>query len=141
MKLTQYYPVIQTQDVAGTSAFFQEHFQFATAFESDWYVHLQSAVDPKVNLAVLDADHETIPERGRGVTRGMILNFEVDDVDTVHKRLQDSGLPIVKPLQDEVFGQRHFIVADPNGILIDVVKPIPPAPEFVAQYAENALPT
>ena len=141
MKLTQYYPVIQTQDVAGTSAFFQEHFQIATAIESDWYVHLQSTVDPKVNLAVLDADHETIPERGRGVTRGMILNFEVDDVDTVHERLRDSGLAIVKPLQDEVFGQRHFIVADPNGILIDVVKPIPPAPEFVAQYAEDALPT
>ena len=40
----------------------------------------------------------------------------------------------------ERFGQRHFITADPNGVLIDVVTPIPPSPEFAALYSEAALP-
>ena len=141
MKLTQYYPVIQTTDVAGTAAFYKAHFGFAPAFEAEWYVHLQSTTDPSVNLAVLDAMHETIPEAGRGETRAMILNFEVEDVDAVHQRLANAGLPMLKPLTDEAFGQRHFITADPNGILIDVIRPIPPSAEFAAQYAEAALPT
>ena len=41
---------------------------------------------------------------------------------------------------DEPFGQRHFITADPNGVMIDVIKPIPPSAEFAAQYADEALP-
>ncbi|MFX4229610.1 MAG: hypothetical protein ACFHHU_17570 [Porticoccaceae bacterium] len=44
------------------------------------------------------------------------------------------------PLRDEPFGQRHFITRDPNGVLIDVIKPIPPSAEFLAQYAADAVP-
>jgi len=33
---------------------------------------------------------------------------------------------------------RHFITRDPNGVLIDVIKPIPPSAEFLAQYAAEA---
>ena len=43
-------------------------------------------------------------------------------------------------LTDEAFGQRHFITADPNGVLIDVITPIPPSAEFAAAYAPEALP-
>lgn len=140
MKTTQYYPVIQTLDVAGTSEFYQAHFGFRPAFAADWYVHLQSQQDPSVNLAVLGANHETIPEPGRGATRGMILNFEVDDAGAEYDRLCAAGLPILKPLTDEAFGQRHFITTDPNGILIDVITPIPPSAEYAAQYSAAALP-
>ena len=44
-------------------------------------------------------------------------------------------------LRDEAFGQRHFIAADPNSVMIDVIKPIPPSAEHAAQYAPEALPT
>lgn len=30
--------------------------------------------------------------------------------------------------------------ADPNGVLLDIIKPIPSSPEFQAQYTETALP-
>ena len=141
MKITQYYPVIQTKDVSETSAFYVDHFDFVHMFEADWYVHLQSKHDPKVNLAILDATHETIPEVARGSVAGLILNFEGEDPDALFERAKDASLPILKPLVDEVFGQRHFITADPNGVLIDVIKPIPPSAEFAAQYADEALPT
>ncbi len=39
-------------------------------------------------------------------------------------------------LRSEELGQRHFITADPNGVLIDVIKPIPPSAEFLAHYTE-----
>ncbi|UHQ24593.1 VOC family protein [Lysobacter sp. 5GHs7-4] len=141
MKVTSYYPVIMTADVAATRAFYVRHFGFAELFSSDWYVHLQLHDDPSVNLAILDGEHETIPAVGRGRASGLLLNFEVEDVDAVHERLQAAGLPILRSLRDEAFGQRHFITADPNGVLIDVIKPIPPSAEFAAQYDAAALPT
>lgn len=141
MKCTQYYPVIQTMDVAETAAFYTDNFGFKPTFESDWYVHLQSSDDEKVNLAVLRGDHETIPAEGQGTINGLILNFEVEDPDAVYARAEEAGLPILKTLRDEPFGQRHFITKDPNGVLIDVIKPIPPSPEFLAQYAADAVPS
>lgn len=140
MRITSFYPVLMTRDVAGTAAFYRDHFGFVAAFESDWYVHLQAASDPAVNLAVLDGAHATIPEAGRGVTAGLLLNFEVEDVDAVHERLVTAGLPILLALRDEPFGQRHFITSDPNGVLIDVITPIPPSAEFAGLYTADALP-
>lgn len=140
MKTTSYYPVIMTDDVAGTAAFYEKHFRFEALFTSDWYIHLQSSEDEKVTLAVLDGSHETIPAVGRGKVSGLLLNFEVEDVDTIYDRLKQAGLPILLDLRDEDFGQRHFITADPNGVLIDVIKPIPPSAEFAAQYEASALP-
>lgn len=134
MKTSQYYPVLQTDKVAETAQFYIDKFRFKAMFESDWYVHLQSAEDETVNLAILDGSHETIPEKARGNSFGLLLNFEVEDVDTEYKRAQEHGLPIVRTLRNEAFGQRHFITQDPGGILIDVIKVIPPTKEFTDQY-------
>ena len=140
MHVTQYYPVIQSEAVAETAEFYKRHFGFRAAFEADWYVHLQSETAPSVNLAVVQSDHETIPEASRGASQGMILNFEVEDVDKVDERLRAEGVPVAKPLVSEPFGQRHAIYRDPNGILIDVITQIPPSDEFLSQYAADALP-
>lgn len=140
MKTTSYYPVLMTDDVAGTAAFYVEHFEFKPLFETDWYVHLQSARDRRVNLGIVAGDHETVPPEGRGKASGLLINFEVKDPDTVYERVVAAGLPILRSLRDEPFGQRHFITRDPNGVLIDVIRPIPPSAEFAAQYAGEAMP-
>lgn len=140
MKCTSYYPVIMTGDVSATAAFYCAHFRFKPLFESDWYVHLQSVQDEGVTLAVLDWQHETIPAVGRSRVSGLLLNFEVEDPDAVYHACRAAGLPILKTICDEDFGQRHFITADPNGVLIDVIKPIPPSADYAAQYDPSALP-
>jgi catechol 2,3-dioxygenase-like lactoylglutathione lyase family enzyme len=138
MKITSFYPVLMVDDVQGTAGFYIQHFGLAPMFEADWYVHLQSADDPGINLAILQGDHETIPASGRGRTTGMLLNFEVQDVDAVHAQLLSAGLPMLLPLRDEDFGQRHFITHDPNGVLIDVITPIAPTAAFADQYRGDA---
>jgi len=141
MKVTQYYPVLMVEDVAGISAFYQAHFGFKPLFDSDWYVHLQSIEDEGVNLAILDCHNDTIPEVARNTrAAGMLLNFEVPDAAQVYDALEAKGLPILLPLRDEAFGQRHFITRDPAGVLIDVITPIAPSAEFLAQYADDAVP-
>lgn len=139
MKTTSYYPVLMTDDVAGTAAFYKKHFRFQALFENDWYVHLQSGEDKRVNLGIVQWDHETVPPAGRAKSQRLLINFEVRDPDAVYERAKAAGLPILHTLRDEAFGQRHFITADPNGVLIDVIKPIQPSEEFLAQFAPEAV--
>lgn len=141
MKCQQYYPVLMTDRVTETADFYVRHFAFRALFASDWYVHLQSAEDERVNLAVLQAGHETIPGPQAERASGLLINFEVEDVDAHYARLAAAGVPIVRGLRDEAWGQRHFIAADPNGVLIDVITPIAPSAEFAAAYAPEALPS
>lgn len=141
MKVTSYYPVLLSADVTTAAAFYITHLGFRPLYQADWYVHLQSLDDPSVNLGLVAKDHATIPEAGRGRTGGMLLNFEVDDPDAHYTRLQAEGVPIALGLRDEEFGQRHFIVDAPDGVLIDVIRPIPPSDDHAALYNAEALPT
>lgn len=140
MKTTSYYPVIMTDDVQTTSDFYVRHFHFEPLFRSAWYMHLQSTADEHVTLAILDSNHETVPQTHRVPIQGLLLNFEVEDPDQLYAEAQSAGLPILKPICDEAFGQRHFITADPNGVMIDIIKPIPPSAEFAAAHEPAALP-
>lgn len=69
-----------------------------------------------------------------------MINFEVEEVDAEYARAKRNGLPILLALRDEPFGQRHFITRDPNGMLLDVIKPIPPSEAFKKQYAAGTAP-
>ena len=131
--LTSSYPVLMTAEVASTAAFYSTHFGFSPTFESDWYVSLASG---RWELAILDASHETVPEAWRGRTaNGVLVNVEVDDVDAEYDRLVTNGpLEAVSAIRSEGFGQRHFIVAGPDGVLVDVITPIEPSTEFLAQF-------
>ncbi len=135
MPLSTFYPVIHTQDIAASREFYLKHLGFDLTFNSDWYVSLIRPDAPHYQLAFVDYTHPTVPEKFRQPVQGMILSFEVDDVDAEYERLiQKQGLLEVLSLRDEEFGQRHFITVDPNGVLIDVIKIIPPSEEFAKQY-------
>ncbi len=127
--LTSVYPVLMTTDVATTARFYQDHFAFTVTFQSDWYV---SMIRDSWELAILDARHETVPETHRGLpATGLLVNLEVNDVDAEFARLVTEGpLEAVLPIRSEAFGQRHFIVAGPDGVLVDVITPIEPTGEF-----------
>ena len=77
------------------------------------------------------------PAAYRRPVRGLLLNIEVTDVDAEWERLVVRGrLHPERPLRTEDFGQRHFIVADPDGVLVDVITPVAHTPEYAAQYVE-----
>jgi len=147
MSIKSLYPVVATENVARLAGFYRDAFGLLTAFEADWYVHLSVGnADGEVsgegagNLALIAAGHETMPAGHRGVAAPRLLNFETDDVDAIHDRMQARGAEILLSLRDEDFGQRHFIMTDPDGNLVDVITPIPPKGAFAEQYAEAARP-
>ncbi|MGY2075354.1 VOC family protein [Blastococcus sp. SYSU DS0828] len=133
MSVTSVYPVLMSHDVEATAGFFRQHLGFEPTFESDWYVSLRRE---RWELAVLDPDHPTVPASHRGAAAaGVLVNIEVDDVDAEYRRLVlDAGLTAVLPLRTEAFGQRHFVLAGPEGVLVDVITVIPPSGEYVDSY-------
>jgi len=139
MKISSFYPVILTDKVSVTADFYMKYFGFEIVFEADWYVSLKlSNVESPYELAILNASHSTIPANFQSNVNGLILNFEVDDVDAEYKRLiHDEKLPLELDIRSEEFGQRHFIISDPNGVLIDIITIIQPTNEYSNQYVEE----
>ena len=132
MTITSTYPVLMSKDVATAAAFYTNTFGFDPTFSTDWYVSLKYDA---FELAIVDKDHPTVPEGSNALPAGMLLNIEVDNVDDIYaKVVSGSGLYVVLDIRDEDFGQRHFILTGPDGVLIDVIQPIEPSPEFAAAY-------
>ncbi|WP_405797468.1 VOC family protein [Streptomyces sp. NBC_01506] len=137
MELTSFYPVIATTRLQESRDFYTRLLGFETTFAADWYVSLRRPGTVPYELALLDPTHPTLPEGYGKPVQGLLLNFEVVDVDAEWRRLVDEeGLAPVLALRSEDFGQRHFIVADPSGVLIDIITPIEPVGDFTEQYAE-----
>ncbi len=133
MEPTGFYPVLGVADVAASRRFWVEHFGFAPVFAADWYVSLRRG---RHELAFVAADHPTVPAGFRTAARGLLLNVEVDDVDAEYERLVTrGGLRPELDLRTEDFGQRHFIVADPAGVLVDVITEVPASAEYADAYA------
>lgn len=59
----------------------------------------------------------SVSELQPGGQVGIALN--TDDLDAVADRLRALGIPIVRPMQDEVFG-RSLVIRDPDGLLIQI---------------------
>ena len=124
MKTNSLYPLFQVADVEASARFYETHFGFARIFGNDWYVQLRATADHPFEIALIDQHHDSIPEAARGISKNVILSLYVEDAGAEHERITASGLTVIQPLRDEVFGQRHFMLADPDGILIDVITPI-----------------
>jgi catechol 2,3-dioxygenase-like lactoylglutathione lyase family enzyme len=114
------YPLLCVSNLAAARDFYVRHFGFEVAFDADWYVSLKRGPH---ELAFIRPDHGSIPEGWRKPAAGVLLTVEVENAAAEHRRLVgEAGLPEHWPLQDEEWGQRHFMTADPNGVLIDVVE-------------------
>ncbi len=139
MRVSSFYPVIMTDQVEISSTYYQNYFNFEVVYEADWYTSLKRVSNSLTyELAILNATHTTIPEEYRKSVQGIILNFEVADVDIIYDRLiTELKLPLIQELRDEEFGQRHFITEDPNGILIDVITVVPPSAEETKLYKQQ----
>jgi len=137
MTLNALYPVLAVDDVSAAAGFFREHFPLESTFEADWYVSLRTTTEPGFQLAFVAHDHPSMPDRFRDAAQGVLLNFEVEDVDAEHARLTAAGVAVVRELRSEDWGQRHFIAAAPGGkILVDLIQIIAPSEAALAQYSE-----
>ena len=50
-----------------------------------------------------------------------MLTIHVDDVDGGYWRAKRLGAQIAAEIRNEDHGQRHFLVVDPNGLVLNVM--------------------
>ena len=131
------FPVLCTDDLEASRDFYCELLGLEVMFESGWYTALATPGN-KVRqiVAFVLPDHPSVPAPYGISAAGVLATFEVDDVDAVHESAVSMGLEPVLSLRNEDFGQRHFMVSDPAGVLVDVVTPIRPARSFLREVAE-----
>lgn len=64
-----------------------------------------------------------LPEFLRNViAKGTILAFVTNNIEAEERRLRTEGAMISLPLQTEEWGEKLFMVTDPNGIIIEIVE-------------------
>lgn len=118
---------ILTEKLAESKAFYTHNLGFGVTFENEFYL-LMHTPNRQAELSFLLPHHPTqqpffhAPFNGQG----MYLTLEVDDVDALYHDLKSKGVEIQVELRDEPWGDRHFAIADPSGIGIDIVHYAPP---------------
>lgn len=140
MNVRAIYPVLMTDRLEESRSFYAALLDLDLAFDSDWFAQLISAGSDQAQMGLVAGDHDSIPAGFRDRPGpGFLVTIEVEDIETVYERAVSQEVQVELPLRDEEWGQRHFIVRDPNGIAVDVVKVIPAtSSEAAAQYTEAA---
>ncbi len=132
MRITNSVVSLNVRDEAASARFLESHFGFQQEMAAPGFVSL-TRPDVGFNVIYLKLGLSTFkPERLRDRSAdGLLLVFVVDDVDLEYERLRTEGLTFETPIETEPWGERYFQVADPNGVVIQLVQWVtePPAAE------------
>jgi len=118
---------LNVADELASARFVKDHFGFTEEMSAPGFVSL-SRPDAGFNLVFLRLGLGTLrPETLRDrPADGLLVAFVVDDVDREYARLAAEGVSFTTPIETEPWGERYFQVADPNGVVIQLVQWLTP---------------
>jgi uncharacterized glyoxalase superfamily protein PhnB len=121
VKITASAVSLNVDDVAASARFLTAHFGFTEAMSADGFVSLAHD-DAGMHVVFLRRGMEMLPADQRDDhATGLILAFQVEDLDEEMARLQAEGVAITMPLRSEAWGERAFQVRDPNGVIVELL--------------------
>lgn len=104
-----------------TRDFYMELLGFVVGFEHEgWYTQMASPANPQLQIGIVRRNHDFTPDAFQQPAQGVIISAQVEDVDAAYSEVLKRGIRVELELQDESFGMRRFMVADPNGVLVNV---------------------
>lgn len=121
---TAMFPVLVTDELGAQKAFYESSFGFeAVFFEPDFYLHLTHR-GSGVELGFLVPAHPTQPPflHPHAVADGMVVTLEVVDAQAALAAAAEAGLDLAMDYKVEPWGQRHFMLRDPAGFVVDIVE-------------------
>ena len=123
MQITASAISLNVGDPHASAAFVKEHFGFEEVMAADGFVSL-ARPDAGFNLIYLRTGLSTFKPDALAGHRadGLLIVFEVEDIDAEYERLQQEGVQITTPIETEEWGERFFQVTDPNGVVIQLVQ-------------------
>lgn len=113
---------------ADSAEFLTRHFGFEVELEADGFVSLRHP-DGTANLIFLRTGLPTFKpaDRAGAAGEGLLVAFEVDDLDTAFETIRAAGAEVVTPPETEPWGERYCQFADPNGIVVQLVQWLQPS--------------
>ena len=114
---------ICSDDLQKSKNFYIELLGFNVKYDSDWYVQLCSPENSEVEYGIIKRNHELVPREYQNSPTGMYVTFVVSDVDVIYEKALNMRLSILQEPRNEFYGQRRFLVKDPNGCLVDICSP------------------
>jgi catechol 2,3-dioxygenase-like lactoylglutathione lyase family enzyme len=129
---------VNTDQLAACREFYVRLFGFRVVFEQSWFVHLRSAGD-ECDIGLLHPRHPDLPAAFAGAFAGTgaWISFNVPNVGPLVERCQSLDIPLEFDVRDEAWGERHFGVRDPAGVLINIAQRIAPFGDY-ARSTGNA---
>lgn len=123
MKVVRIVPNLASDAFDGSRDFYSAMFDLEVSVElDDWYLQLMSVDDRRLNIGFVKPDSDLFAGRhASSGPSGVVLTIHVDDVDEAYERANRIGAEIAAEIRDEEHGQRHFVVVDPNGLLLNVM--------------------
>ncbi|HAO07659.1 MAG TPA: glyoxalase [Chryseobacterium sp.] len=122
MNISSFATCLNVKDVKASSEFFIRHFGFAELMSADGFASLRN-IKNNITLIFHEIGLEVLPDDFKqNSTEGVILAFIVTDIEAEEKRLKDQRVVITTPLRTESWGEKLFLLKDPNGILIEVAE-------------------
>ena len=122
MNITSTAISLNVADVDASAAFAAE-FGFTEAMSAAGFVSLEHPT-AGVNVIFLRTGLSTFKpaEIAGPAGQGTLLAFVVDDVDAEFARIAASGARVVTPPETEPWGERYCQLADPNGLVWQLVQ-------------------
>ncbi|MFE3446771.1 VOC family protein [Nocardia sp. NPDC059180] len=123
MRITDSVISLNVADPQASATFVIDHLGFAEQMSADGFVSLAHP-DAGMNIVFLRTGLKSFkPASAAGSAgEGLLVAFVVEDIDAEYARLQSEGVPIVTPIETEEWGERYFQMADPNGIIFQLVQ-------------------
>lgn len=131
------FPVFTVKDLEIAKTFYTDHFGFDIAFSGEWYIHLVSPSGVQIGFLLPDQPSQPQIFQGEYSGDGVIFSLEVEDADAAFMAAKSKALNIVLDLRSEDWGQRHFVIQDPNGVYLDIVQSFEPTEEYQSDYVSE----
>lgn len=108
-----------TNDVGSLAEFYGSILNLEPTVYGDEYAELATG-GGTLSIYSVEAQNALAPGSAQaGANQSMILEFQVADVDKEYERLTKRGVPIVKGLTTQEWGNRSFYFRDPEGNLVN----------------------
>jgi predicted enzyme related to lactoylglutathione lyase len=123
MKVIRIVPNLASDAFAASRDFYAAMFDLEVSVElEDWYLQLKPPSQPRLNLGFVKPDSDLFAGRNHASgPSGIVLTVHIDNVDEAYERAQRLGAEVLAEIHNEDHGQRHFLMVDPNGLVLNVM--------------------
>jgi len=118
-------PLVVTEKLSETKAFYTEKLGFSVSIDMDDYLQIRCGEGgPEL------AFYRTGPLLGVGPTQGfgghgLVISIPTPNADAMHATISDRGVKPISAPSDNPWRWRSFSVSDPSGVVLDFFHVLP----------------